>query len=52
MEGLSDCPMSQVPKKYLFSMKSLLVMCLLLALFGAANTIERSLNAGVHGPRA
>ena len=40
--------MSQVPNKYLFSMKSLLVMCLLLALFGALNTIERSRYEGVY----
>ena len=34
--------MSQAPKKYLFSMKSLMVMGLLIALFGALNTIEHS----------
>ena len=40
--------MSQEPKKYLFSMKSLLVMCLLIALFGALNTIERSRYEGAY----
>ena len=40
--------MNQVQKKHLFSLKSLLVMCLLIALFGALNTIERSRYEGVH----
>ena len=46
MEGVSDRPMNQVPKKHLLSLKSLLVMCLALALFTLANSVDRSPETG------